>query len=102
MEGQASRPGRSSSEEELRERAIRQLKRKREFRDHVGWFIFINAILWLIWALDGADTGDIWPAWVTGVWGVILLAQAWRTYRGLEEGPSESQIEEEMSRLRNR
>ena len=104
MEGDTEGSSPTSSEQELRERAIRQLKRKREFRDHLGWFIFINAVLWLIWALppDSADTGDIWPAWVTGIWGVFLISHAWRVYRVLEEGPSERQIEEEMTRLRSR
>ncbi|HET7119869.1 MAG TPA: 2TM domain-containing protein [Solirubrobacterales bacterium] len=97
----AAPPG---SEEDLRERAIRQLKRKREFRDHLGWFLFVNAVLWVIWAVppNSADTGDIWPAWVTGIWGVFLLAHALRVYRGLDEGPTDRQIEEEMTRLRNR
>ncbi|HET8592982.1 MAG TPA: 2TM domain-containing protein [Solirubrobacterales bacterium] len=104
MEGQTSGSNPTGSEQDLRERAIRQLKRKREFRDHLGWFIFINAVLWVIWALppDSANTDDIWPAWVTGIWGVFLLSHAWRVYRGPEEGPSERQIEDEISRLRNR
>jgi len=95
---------RSESDQGLRERAIRQLKRKRELRDHFGWFLFVNTVLWVIWAVppDSADTNNIWPAWVTGIWGVILLAQAWRVYRGLEEGPTENQIEKEIARLRDR
>lgn len=104
MEGQTSGSNPTGSEQDLRERAIKQLRRKREFRDHLGWFILVNAVLWVIWALppDSADTNDIWPAWVTGIWGVFLLSHAWRVYRGTEEGPSERQIEDEISRLRNR
>lgn len=102
MEGQTGGSSPIDGEDELRERAIRQLKRKHEFRDHVGWFIFVNAVLWLIWALDSADTGDLWPAWVTGIWGVVLISQAWRVYRVVEEGPTEGQIQDEMTRLRSR
>jgi hypothetical protein len=104
MEAKTGDPGLAGGDRELRERAIRQLKRKREFRDHLGWFVFVNAVLWLIWALppNSADTGDLWPAWVTGIWGVFLLSHGWRVYRGHEEGPTEHQIEHEMTRLRDR
>jgi len=102
MEAKSGEPSLTGGDQELRERAIRQLKRKREFRDHLGWFLFVNAVLWAIWALppNSADTGDLWPAWVTGIWGVFLLSHAWRVYRGLDEGPTEHQIEHEMTRLR--
>lgn len=104
MEVQTKNESPAGSEEELRERAMRQLKRKREFRDHLGWFLFVNAVLWVIWAIppNSADTGDLWPAWVTGIWGVFLLSHAWRVYRALDEVPTEHQIEQEMTRLRNR
>jgi 2TM domain-containing protein len=104
METQIGDPNLAGGEQELRERALRQLKRKREFRDHLGWFLFVNAVLWVIWAIppDSADTNDLWPAWVTGIWGVFLLSHAWRVYRRVEESPTEHQIEREMARLRNR
>lgn len=104
MEAQLSESSPAGSEQELRERALRQLKRKRELREHLGWFLFVNAVLWAIWALppDSANTDDLWPAWVTGIWGVFLLSHAWRVYRGLDEGPTEHQIEREIARLRNR
>lgn len=103
MEEQTSGSDRTGTEEEdLRELAIRELRRKREFLDHLGWFIFINAVLWVIWAVNGADTDDIWPAWVTGIWGVFVVSQAWRVYRGPDGRPSEQQIQQEMQRLRDR
>lgn len=104
MEGQAGDSSPTSGEQDLRERAVRQLKRKRELRDHFGWFLFINALLWVIWAVppDSANTHDLWPAWVTGIWGVFLVSHALRVYRGSDEGPSERQIEKEMGRLRSR
>ena len=61
-----------------------------------------NAVLWVIWAVDGADTDDIWPAWATGIWGVFVVSQAWRVYRAPDGRPSEQQIQQEMHRLRNR
>jgi 2TM domain len=81
MEGQTSGSGLTGTEEDLRELAIRELRRKREFRDHLGWFIFINVVLWMIWAVDGAETDDLWPAWVTGIWGVFVVSHGWRVYR---------------------
>jgi hypothetical protein len=104
MEARTGGAGSTGGEQDLRQRAIRQLKRKREFRDHLGWFLFINALLWVIWAVppDSADTHDLWPAWVTGIWGVFPLSHAWRVYRVADEGPSERQVVEEMERLRRR
>jgi 2TM domain len=97
MEAQSGGP--TDTEQDLRERAVRRLKRKREFLDHLGTFIFVNAVLWVIWAIDGASTDDLWPAWVTGIWGVFLVLHAWRVY-GAREEISEREIEAEMSRLR--
>jgi 2TM domain len=90
------------AEEALRERAVKRIKEKREFRSHAAWFILVNAALWVIWALppDSANTDDIWPAWVTGIWGVFLLAHAWRVYGGHDGEISEGEIQEEMNKLR--
>ena len=41
-----------------------------------------------------------WPAWVSGIWGALLVLDAFKTYG---EAPiSNQQIEEEMGRIRRR
>lgn len=44
-EADAGSSDRTDAEEDLRKRAVRWLRRKREFRHHVEWFIVVNAVL---------------------------------------------------------
>jgi 2TM domain len=84
--------------EELRSEALRRIKRKRDFVGHVVLYVLINAGLWVVWALDGAKTNDVWPAWVTGIWLVILVLDAYKIYK--QRPISDQQIEDEMGRIK--
>ena len=88
---------RMAGDEQVRSQAIQQIKRKRDFRGHVVFFLIANAVLWTIWAVSGADTDDLWPAWVTGIWGCFLLLDARNAYG--ERPISEQEIQEEMRRI---
>ena len=89
----------ADAEGDLRAQAIDRIKRKRKFRRDVVLYLIVNAGLWAIWALNGADTDDLWPAWVSGIWGVLLVLDAFKAYG---EGPiSDQQIQDEMRRIRN-
>ncbi len=91
------------SEDPLREEAVERLHRKRKFRNDVLTYVFVNAVLWGIWALTGADVGDDgvpWPVWVSGIWGVLLVLDAIKAYG--EHGITESDIDEEMRGLQDR
>jgi 2TM domain len=97
MESQS--PGASMTEgEDLRAKAIRRIKRKRDFLGHIAVFLVINAGLWVVWAVDDADTDDLWPAWVTGIWLVILVLDAFKVYG--ERPISDQQIDKEMRRIK--
>ncbi len=84
------------SEAELREQAIGNLKKKRDFRAHVLIYVLVNAFLIGIWAISGA--GFFWPAFVLGGWGIGLAANAWDVYG--RKPISESEIQRESERLR--
>jgi hypothetical protein len=86
-----------ADEEDVRAKAIKRIKRKRDFLGHVVVFLVINAGLWVVWAVDGANTDDLWPAWVTGIWLVILVLDAFKVHG--ERPISDQQIEEEMRRM---
>jgi hypothetical protein len=87
------------AEDEDRAKAVERLKRKREFAGHVVAFLVVNAGLWVVWAVpDGADTDDLWPAWVTGIWLIILLLDAYKVYG--QRPISDQRIEEEMRRMK--
>ena len=86
-----------TEEQDLREKAIQRIKRKRDFLRQLVLFFVINAGLWAIWAVDDADTDDLWPAWVTGIWLVVLVLEAFKVYG--ERPISAQQIEREMRRI---
>ena len=77
-----------------REQALERLKKKRDFQGHLVAFVVVNAGLWAIWAATG---GYPWPAWVTGLWAVGLLLNAWDVY--LRAPITEADVQHEMERL---
>ncbi len=83
-------------EEELRERAIAQLKKKSDFRAHLLAYVLVNAFLVAIWALTGAHF--FWPALPMLGWGIGLTFHAKDVYWGEEF--SEERIRREMQHLR--
>ncbi len=91
--------------EELREQAIANLKRQRKFAADVIGYVTVNGVLWLIWALTDRTSGGWipWPAWVSLIWGVLLLGDAWRAYgpwpRSLRAPITEDEIDRETKRL---
>jgi hypothetical protein len=88
-----------TSEEQLRDLAIRQLKKKQDFWRHVGVYVVINSFLIGIWYFT-AGRGYFWPAWVLLGWGVGVVFNAWDAYGS--QGISEAQIQREMERQRGR
>ncbi len=96
-------PGTSEADRELRAAAIASLKRKRRFRENVGGYVTVNGVLWLIWALTdrSTDGGMPWPAWVSAIWGFLLVLDAWKIFgANLHRPITEADIEREMKRAR--
>jgi hypothetical protein len=87
------------TEEELRERAIRHLKKRRDFAAHLVSYVIINAFLVGIWYFV-AGRGYFWPGWVLLGWGIGLVFNAWDVYGRREI--SEADIQREMDRHRDR
>jgi 2TM domain len=84
-----------STETDLREPAIAQLKKKRDFRSHVFIYVTVNAMLVVIWAITGADF--FWPIFPILGWGVGVAANAWDVYGRRPIG--EDEIQRETERL---
>jgi hypothetical protein len=81
----------------LRQRAVRQLKKRRDFYGHLLVFVLVNAAVITIWAWLG-DGGFFWPGFLILGWGIGLVMNAWDVfYRSYED---EGQIEREIERLR--
>lgn len=87
-----------TSEQELREQAVKRLKRKRDFRNQLISYVIINAFLVAVWAL--ADGGYFWPGWVMAGWGVGLVFSAWNAYGRPPKVVTEEQIKREMDDLK--
>ena len=71
----------TEEEVKLRSTAVERIKRKRDFVGHVVLYVIVNAGLWIVWAANGARTNDLWPAWVSGIWLVLLLLDAYKVYK---------------------
>lgn len=81
----------------LRQRAVRQLKKRRDFYGHLLVFVLVNAAVITIWAWLG-DGGFFWPGFLILGWGIGLVMNAWDVfYRSYED---EGQIQREIERLR--
>jgi hypothetical protein len=66
-------------EQAPRERAIQQLKKRRDFHGHVLIYVLVNAFLVGIWAVTDAH-GFFWPVFPMGGWGIGLIMNAWDVY----------------------
>ena len=78
-----------------REQALLRLKKRRDFQGHAAAFVVVNTAVWVLWAVNGG--GSPWPAWLTGLWGIGLVMNAWDVY--LRRPITEAEVERELSRL---
>ena len=83
------------TDEELRDQALKQLRKKREFSANLFAYVLVNAFLVGIWAVTGA--GFFWPVFPILGWGLGLFFHAWDVY---QRPPTEDQIRREMDRLK--
>ena len=86
-----------AADADLRAQAVRRLKKKREFVRNLALFILVNAGLWGIWAVNGAETDDMWPAIVTGIWAAFLVLDLVKIF---ERPITDQQIQDEIDRLK--
>lgn len=85
------------SGQELRARAVKRLRKRRDFYGHLVIYILVNGFLAGIWAITGQ--GFFWPAFVLGAWGIGLLANAWDVFG--RQDIDERRIRREMDRLQH-
>ncbi len=85
--------------DDLRETAMKRLKRRADFRTHLTVFLLVNALLWAIW-IAGGGNGFPWPVFVTGGWGIGLVLDARDTY--WRKPVTEADVQREIERLKGR
>lgn len=86
----------SGSDDALRELAVKNLRKRRDFKSHVFMYVLVNVILVAIWALTGA--GYFWPIFPILGWGLGVVANAWDVY--WRKPITEDEIRREADRLR--
>ena len=86
----------TSPEETIRDRAVRRLKKRRDFHAHLLVYVLANGCFTAVWFAAGAH-GFFWPVFLIGFWGIGVVMNAWDVYHG--EDFSEDQIQREMRRL---
>lgn len=86
-----------TTEEELRDHALRQVKKRRDFTSHVAVYLIVNVMLVLVWYL-ATPRSYFWPVWVMAGWGIGLAINAWDVY--FRKPITEADIAKEMERLR--
>jgi uncharacterized ion transporter superfamily protein YfcC len=84
--------------DQRRKVAIRRVKEKRAFLNHLFVYVAVNVLLVVIWAMAGG--GFFWPMFSMVFWGFGVVMHAWNAYGGGIGGAiSESAIQAEMERL---
>ena len=83
-------------EQVLRDKAVRQLKKKRDFRGHLLVYILVNTFLVVIWLLTDPN-GFFWPVFPIVGWGIGVIMNAWDVYG--RQDITEEDIHREMEHL---
>ena len=83
-------------EQALRDKAVRQLKKQRDFRKYLLLYILVNTFLVVIWALTDRH-GFFWPVFPIAGWGIGVIMSAWDVYGRREI--TEQDIHREMDHL---
>ena len=86
-----------NDEELLRQRAIRQVRKRRDFYGHLVAFLIVNAAVIAVWATVSAG-GFFWPIFLILGWGIGLVMNAWDVFYASYE--DEGQIQREIDRIR--
>ena len=82
-------------EQAPRDRALQQLKKRRDFRGHLLIYALVNGFLVAIWAITDPHA-FFWPLFVIGGWGIAVVMNAWDVYWRQEI--TEKDIQHEIER----
>jgi hypothetical protein len=86
----------TTRDEALRERAVKRLRKQRDFRAHLLVYVMVNAFLVTIWAVTSVHS-FFWPMFPIAGWGIGVVMNAWDAYH--REDFDEERIRREIKRL---
>ena len=84
------------SSDNLREKALTNLKHRRGLQKQLRIYVIANVTLVIIWSLSGR--GDFWPIWSIVFWGLALVYQSW-AFNFPEKPITEEDISQEVDRI---
>lgn len=88
--------------EEIRQYALKQIKKKQDFRQYLWVYAFVSVLVTAIWFFT-TPTGPFWPFWVMFGMGIGALAFGLDAYGVLGRKPiSEADIDAEVERLNHK
>ena len=77
----------------------RLARQRAKFKSGLLTYLFVNALLWAVWAFTGRDSSPIpWPLWVSFFWGIGLAIRGLKAYGGLGWADSSEQEYEKLLR----
>lgn len=82
---------------ELRNLAIKRLKKRRDFYGHVLIYALVNTFLVVIWAVTSG--GFFWPIFPMVGWGIAVVMNAWDVY--FAQDVDEASIEREIRHMQH-
>ncbi|MDP4634096.1 MAG: 2TM domain-containing protein [Pontimonas sp.] len=90
----------SSTDDELRSLAERNLKKQADFKSFLVVWLFVSAVVTVIWFF--ATPGILfWPGFVIGGMGIGALVSWWDAY-GPNTGITEADINAEIERMKKK
>jgi len=90
-------PGPAVASDDLRQQAVRRLKKRHDFYGHLIVYTLVNTFIVLIWALTDGQ-GFFWPIFPMVGWGIGVVMNAWDVFS--PDGYDERKIQREMEHLR--
>jgi uncharacterized ion transporter superfamily protein YfcC len=88
----------ATGESRLRARALKRLKKRRDFAAHLVVYALVNTVIVVVWAVT--SRGFFWPVFPMAIWGIGIVMNAWDVWRGDEF--TENQIAREVERIKDR
>lgn len=79
----------------MRDRAVKRLKKRRDFAAHLLIYTMVNTFIVVIWAVT--SRGFFWPIFPIAGWGFGVVMNAWDVWHGDEF--TDEEIAREIERL---
>jgi hypothetical protein len=88
-----------TNRDELREQALRRLKKRRDLKAHAVVYMLVNLVVWGIWVVVATSSHSWWPwpVFLTLSWGIGLAMNGWDVY--FRTPITEQERRREMDRL---